>query len=65
MRSHILSERSDFGEGMLRKWRQDSIPSLCGMFVYDNETSSVMRIALLGSGPSCWSLSRKCVVCLM
>ena len=65
MRSHILSERSDFWGGMLRKWRQDSIPSLCGMFVYDNETSSVTRIALLGSGSSCWSLSRKCVVCLM
>lgn len=43
MRSHILSERSDFWEGKLRKWRQDSIPSLCGMFVYDDETSSVIN----------------------
>ena len=65
MRSHILSERSDFWGGKLRKWRRDSIPSLCGMFVYDDETSSVTRIALLVSGPSCWSVSRKCVVCLV
>ena len=45
---------------MLRKCRQASSPSLCGMLVYKEETSSVTRIAFSGSGPRFWSWRRKC-----
>ena len=46
----------------VEKMAQASIPSLCGMLVYNEETSSMTRIALLGKGPSSWSLGRKWVV---
>ena len=56
---------SDFSVGVLRKWRQTSIPSLCGILVYKEETSSVTRIALSGKRPNSWSWTRKWVVSLM
>ena len=43
----------------------DSSPSLWGMLVYKEETSSVTRIELSSSGPSFWSWRRKWVVSLM
>ena len=64
MRSQILSVGSDLCERVFRKWRQASIPTFGGMFVYKEETSSVTRIALLGKVPSSWSLRRKWVVSL-
>ena len=48
MRLQIFSVGSDFSVRVLRKWRQASITSLCGILVNKEETSSVTRIALSG-----------------
>ena len=56
MRSQILSVGSDLFWRVLRKWRHASIPSLWGMLVYSEETSSVTRMALSGRGPRLPSL---------
>ena len=65
MSLQIFSVGSDFSVRVLRKWRQASIPSLCGILVNKEEISSVTRIALSGRRPSCWSWRRKWVVSLM
>ena len=48
-----------------RKRRQASIPSLCGMLVYSDETSRVTSKALFGRVARLASLLRKSVVSLM
>ena len=48
-----------------RKLRQASIPSLCGMLVYNDETSRVTSMALFGRVARLASLLRKSVVSLM
>ena len=60
MRSQIFSVGS-----VLRKWRHASIPSLWGMLVYSEETSSVTRMALSRRGPRFCNWRRKWVVSLM
>ena len=45
--------------------RQASIPSLCGMLVYNDETSRVTSMALFGRVARLASLLRKSVVSLM
>ena len=45
--------------GTLRKCRQASSPSLCGMLVYKEETSSVTRIAFSGRGAEILQLEKK------
>ena len=65
MRSQILSVGSDLFWRVLRKWRHASIPSLWGMLVYSEETSSVTRMALSGRGPTFCNWRRKWVVSLM
>ena len=65
MRSQILSVGSDLFWCVLRKWRHASIPSLWGMLVYSEETSSVTRMALSGRGPRFCNWRRKWVVSLM
>ena len=48
-----------------RKRRQASIPSLCGMLVYNDKTSRVTSMALFGRVARFASLLRTSVVSLM
>ena len=47
-----------------RKRSQALAPSLCGILVYNDETSSVSSKELAGKLPMARSLLRKSVVCL-
>ena len=47
-----------------RKWSQALIPSLCGILVYSDETSSVTNKELAGKLLMVRSLLRKSLVCL-
>ena len=64
-RSQIVSVGMRWSVRVSRKRRQASIPSLCGMLVHNDETSSVTSMALLGRVPRLESLLRKSVVSLM
>ena len=55
----MVSVGMGLADRWLRAFLQASIPSLVGMFVYKEDTSSVTSIALEGSSPISLSLLRK------
>lgn len=64
MRSQIVSVGIGFSVRCWRKWRLASIPSLCGILVYSDVTSSVTSSTFSGSLLTAASLLRKSVVSL-
>ena len=51
-------------EEVRKKWSQALMPSLCGILVYNDETSSVTSKELAGKLPMVRSLLRKSLVSL-